>query len=88
MDDKETLIQFPCDFPLKIIGSHTPDFIDEITAIILKHYPQTPADKITHKNSGQGNFVAITAIVFIQDQPGLDALYRELTSHPAIKMVL
>ncbi|KTC75230.1 hypothetical protein Lbir_0604 [Legionella birminghamensis] len=88
MNDKPSLIEFPCDFPLKIIGNNTEFFVQEIIEIVLKHYPQTPAHKISSKNSERGNYVAVTATVFIYDQPSLDNLYRELTSHPDIKMVL
>ncbi|KTD51594.1 hypothetical protein Lqui_0438 [Legionella quinlivanii] len=88
MNDKPSLIEFPCDFPLKIIGSNTERFVAEITEIVLKHYPQTPDHKIQSKNSERGNYVSVTVTVFIYDQISLDNLYRELTSHPDIKMVL
>lgn len=84
----DTLLTFPCDFPIKIIGSHTADFVDSITAIILKHYPNTPLDLITHKQSGHGNYTAISVTVHALDQPSLDALYQELSKFPGIKMVL
>jgi uncharacterized protein len=86
--DKSTLIEFPCDFTLKIIGVTSDNFISDITAIVLKHYPDTKLCNIAHKNSGQGNFTAITAIVYTRDQVSLDALYTELTQYPGIKMVL
>jgi putative lipoic acid-binding regulatory protein len=82
------IINFPCDFPIKIIGSHTSDFILDITAIILKHYPSTPNHQIIHKTSEQGNYTSITATIYCLDQTSLDALYQELTQYPGIKMVL
>lgn len=88
MSDEQSLLQFPCDFPVKIIGSSTSNFISDITAIILNHYPTTLPEKITHKPSDKGNFTAITVIVHAIDKPGLDAFYMDLTQHPDIKMVL
>lgn len=79
---------FPCDFPIKIIGSYSSDFLTEITAIILKHYPTTPAGNILHKSSGGGNYLAITVTVHAIDQASLDAIYNELAKFPGIKMVL
>ena len=87
-NEKTTLIDFPCDFPLKIIGSHTHNFIEEITSIVLKHYPLTPEENISTKTSEKGNYISMTVIVFTENQMTLDALYYELTSHPHIKMVL
>lgn len=88
MNDKTTLMTFPCDFSVKIMGVNNATFLDDIRAIILKHYPLTEDHLITHKNSKQGNYLAITAIIHTVDQPSLDALYQELTKHPEVKMVL
>ncbi|MDP1603219.1 MAG: DUF493 domain-containing protein [Legionella sp.] len=88
MTDKTTLINFPCDFTLKIIGVTSDSFVSDITAIVIKHYPETKLCNIVPKNSGQGNYTAITAIVHAHDKPSLDALYTELTQYPGIKMVL
>lgn len=87
-NDATTLINFPCDFPLKIIGSNSMDIIPSITAIILKHYPETPSSKIIHTESAKNNYIAITATIHAYDQITLDALYLELTQFPGIKMVL
>lgn len=88
MTDKNSLLEFPCNFPLKIIGTNTPDFLKDIIQIILKHFPETPDTGITYQESQQGNYLAITATIYVHDQPSLDALYQELTKHPDIKMVL
>lgn len=87
-NDATTLINFPCDFPLKIIGSNSIDIVPSITNIILKHYPQTPLANIAHTESARNNYISITATVHAYDQITLDALYLELTQFPGIKMVL
>jgi len=88
MKDEETLIQFPCDFPIKIIGTNSPVFVTEIIEMVIKHFPETTDEKISHKPSEKGNYAAITVVVYVMDKPSLDALYIDLTSHPDIKMVL
>ena len=88
MTDKSSLIQFPCEFPIKIIGISSDNFVRDITSIILKHYAETKLENITYKNSGQGSFTAITTLIYCHDQQTLDALYMELTAYPGIKMVL
>ena len=85
---KETLLEFPCDFPLKIIGKNGPTFLPDILAIIRMHYPLTDDSAIKHQLSEQGNYQSITAIIHVLDQSGLDALYQDLLRHPDIQMVL
>lgn len=87
-DKEESLIQFPCNFPIKIIGKKTELFAVEIKEIIYKHFSETPDEAIGYQESGRGNYLSITVTVFVHNQQSLDALYRELTKHPDIKMVL
>jgi hypothetical protein len=88
MTDKNSLMEFPCHFPIKIIGKNHPEFATDIDVILRKHFPTTPADAITSQLSLQGNYLAITITVHAHNQASLDALYHELTQHPDIKMVL
>jgi putative lipoic acid-binding regulatory protein len=88
MTDKSSLIEFPCEFLIKIIGKKTKVFLDEITALVRKHYPDFDESNLTSQLSAQGNYQAISITVNAQDQQTLDALYRDLTQHPDVKMVL
>ena len=88
MTDKESLLKFPCHFPIKIIGKQTVNFAAEITEITKKHFPDTIEEYIITQESQKGNYLSITVTVYVLDQETLDALYRELTQHPDIKMVL
>ncbi|MCX7091589.1 MAG: DUF493 domain-containing protein [Legionellales bacterium] len=85
---KKTLITFPCEFPLKIIGKASPNFFADITAIIRLHFPLTPDTAIRSTLSEKENYQSISAVVLAVDQPGLDALYQDLSRHPDIQMVL
>ncbi|MDR3501649.1 MAG: DUF493 domain-containing protein [Legionella sp.] len=83
-----TLIEFPCHFPIKIMGKNSPLFLEEIREIVLNHFPTIEQEKITHKPSKENNFLAITVVVYAENQAMLDAFYQDVTKHPDIKMVL
>lgn len=85
---KTTLIEFPCFFPIKIIGSNSPDFLEEMRQISMSHFPNIEEDALTHKMSKDSNYLAITVTVYAENQEMLDAFYRAITQHPEVKMVL
>ena len=84
----ETLLEFPCDFPLKIMGATAADFAQTIAAVVAKHAPDFDAASIEMRPSKAGNYLSLTCTVRAVSQQQLDALYRELTSHPMVKVVL
>jgi len=88
MADKKSLIEFPCHFPIKIIGTNSAAFAEEIRAITVKHFPDTPNSFIVSKESEKGNYLAMTVTIYTRSQEELDVFYLELTKHPDIKMVL
>lgn len=88
MTTEHTLIEFPCEFPIKIIGKNSLGFKQEIINIIHKHFPKTPEASILIKQSKQDNYLAISVTVYVTSQKTLDGLYLDLTKHPDIKMVL
>lgn len=88
MSSKETLMVFPCDFQIKVIGNNQETFANDVIAIARKYYPTLANANIKRQPSQQANYLAITLTVHAEDQPTLDALYTELTKHPDTKMVL
>jgi uncharacterized protein len=88
MTDNPSLMEFPCDFPIKIIGENSTTFLTSITNVVHQHFPEQLTHSICSQPSKQGNYLAITATVKAHDQKSLDALYLDLTKHPGIKMVL
>ena len=88
MEKKESLIQFPCFFPIKIIGKNTNQFQAEVMSIINSHFPGPPEPEIRCNQSQGSNYIAITATVYVHDQTTLDSLYQNLSKHPDMKMVL
>lgn len=86
--DKPTLIDFPCDFPLKIMGARADDFAQTIAGVVIKHAPEFDAATMTMRPSRAGNYLALTCTVRATSQAQLDALYLELSAHPMVKVVL
>ncbi len=84
----ETLLEFPCDFPLKIMGAAQDDFAQTVCAIVVRHAPDFDAAKVEMRASSGGKYVSLTCTVRATSKAQLDALYRELTSHPLVKVVL
>lgn len=85
---RTTLIEFPCDFPVKIIGTNCDNFLAEIKQITIKHFPDFKDDSLTHKISEKSNYLAATVTVYAVNQSMLDAFYQDLTKLPNVKMVL
>ena len=83
-----TLLEFPCDFPLKIMGATAPDFAQNVAAVVIRHAPDFDAASIEMRASKAGNYLSLTCTVRAVSQAQLDALYRELTEHSMVKVVL
>jgi len=86
--EAETLLEFPCDFPLKVMGATRDGFAQAIVAVVLKHAPDFDAARVEMRPSKAGNYLSLTCTIRATSKPQLDALYRELTSHPWVKIVL
>lgn len=82
------MIEFPCEFPIKIMFTNHPGVLDELLQIVRRHHPELTDDAIRQKLSKENTYCAMTATVMAQSQTALDALYLELTQHPHTKMVL
>lgn len=81
------LIEFPCDFSLKIMGVQHPDFVSEIVKAVRVHAPDTREEGVKLRPSSKGNYVGATVTVRAENQEQLDNIYRAVTSHPLVKVV-
>jgi putative lipoic acid-binding regulatory protein len=86
--DRQTLIEFPCDFPLKIMGARAEGFAQTIALVVCQHAPEFDAATMAMRPSAKGNYLSLTCTVRATSQAQLDALYRELSAHPMVKVVL
>ncbi|MBI5938663.1 MAG: DUF493 family protein [Betaproteobacteria bacterium] len=85
---EDTLLEFPCDFPIKIMGARTDDFAQTVVEIVLRHAPDFAAETVEMRPSKAGNYLAVTCTIRATSKAQLDALYMELTGHPMVKIVL
>lgn len=83
-----TLIQYPCAFPIKVLGQRNDDFVPSITAIARTFDPNFDTRTIELRESAGGKYLGITITVTATSREQLDELYRTLTSHPLVKVVL
>jgi len=87
-EERQTLLEFPCDFPLKIMGNNHPDMTATIASVVITHAPDFDEATIEVRESSKGNYLSLTCTVRATSQAQLDDLYRALTSHPMVKVVL
>lgn len=84
----DDLIDYPSDFPIKIMGPRHDEFAATMVEVIVVHDPEFHAGKITMRASSQGNYIGLTATVRATSRTQLDDIYRALSSHPMVKVVL
>ena len=87
-DEPESLLAFPCDFPIKIMGLTQPGFAQAVMDVVLRHAPDFDAAAMEMRQSRQGKYLSLTVTVRATSREQLDNLYRELCDHPMVKMVL
>ena len=81
-------ITFPCDFPIKVMGRAADDFDTLVVSIVQRHVGDLHEHSITVRASAGGNYVSVTVTVRAESQHQLDNLYRELSGHERVVMVL
>ena len=84
----ESLLAFPCDFPIKVMGETQPGFAQAVTAVVLRHAPDFDAATMEMRKSRLGKYLSLTVTVRANSRLQLDDLYRDLCDHPMVKMVL
>ena len=88
MEERTTLLEFPCVFPIKIMGEAREGFADAMLEIVLRHAPDFVAASTEMKASSSGKYVSLTCTITAVSQSQLDDLYREISSHPMVSMAL
>lgn len=82
------LLEFPTDFPIKIMGKAADGFAQAVLDVVLAHAPDFDAASMEMRASSGGNYLALTCTIRARSRAQLDALYRDLTGHPMVKVVL
>ena len=84
----ESLIEYPSDFPIKIMGVTQDAFAQTMVELVQQHDPTFHAGKMEMRPSSKGAYLSLTVTVRATSREQLDNLYRALTAHPMVKVVL
>lgn len=85
---KDSLIEYPSKFPIKVMGAKVDGFVHAVTKIAEQFDPTFDAATVELRNSKAGNYLGVTITVTATSREQLDDLYRALSSHPMVKVVL
>ena len=84
-----SLIEYPSDFPIKVMGANTEAFVAAMVAITVQHDPGfDAATRLARRPSSSGNYLGLTLTVRATSREQLDNLYRAFSSHPLVKYAL
>jgi putative lipoic acid-binding regulatory protein len=84
----ESVIQFPCEFPIKMMGRDTPEFRAIAVSLVENHVGPLAEESIQINLSAKGNFVSVTVTVTATSQQQLDDIYRDVSGHEDVLMAL
>jgi len=81
-------IEFPCQYPVKVMGEKHESFHIEVLEIFRRHAPGVTDEHMTIRASGKGTYVALTVVIHATGKDQLDALFADLKCLAAVKLVL
>lgn len=85
---EQSLIEYPSAFPIKVMGAQVEGFVEAMVAVAVSFDPGFDAQTVETRPSKGGNYVGLTLTVTATSREQLDGLYRALSSHPMVKVVL
>jgi putative lipoic acid-binding regulatory protein len=83
-----SLLEFPCDFPIKAFGQNGEAFAETVLNIVRTHAPEVDESAVVSRPSKGGKYTAVTVMVRARSQAQLDAIYQDLTKSPDVMMAL
>jgi putative lipoic acid-binding regulatory protein len=87
-DETETLFEFPCDYPIKVMGRMEPDFDSLVVELVRRHAPDLREGAVSSRPSKGGKWISVTVILRAESKSQLDAIYLDLTAHEKVVMAL
>lgn len=84
----DTLIEYPCRFPIKVMGAKVEGLVHAVTTVARQFDPSFDAATIELRESKGGNYLSVTITITATSREQLDELYRTLSTHPMVKVVL
>ena len=86
--DSDALFEFPCDFPIKIMGKTQEGFAQTIAELIIRHAPDFDLATMEMRASSAGRYHSLTCTIRAHSRAQLDAIYQDLSAHPMVAMAL
>ncbi len=84
--NKESLMEFPCSFPIKAMGEMADDFDLLVVEIVRRHHPDISEGAVKTRPSREGKYISVTVTIEAQSKEQLDNIYLELTAHERVLM--
>jgi uncharacterized protein len=81
-------IEFPCDYPIKVLGAAHPQLHAHVLSVMESHAPGFDQANITIRDSSKGSWQSITVVITATGKPQLEAIFAELKTSSRVKMVL
>jgi putative lipoic acid-binding regulatory protein len=85
---EQSLIEYPSRFPIKVLGHNVDGFLEAVIAVARQFDPDFVDDEVEQRPSKGNNYLGITITVTATSREQLDELYRTLSTHPMVRMVL
>ena len=85
---KDSLIEYPSKFPIKVMGANVDGFVHAITSVAKQFDPDYDASTVEIRPSSGNKYLGVTITVTATSREQLDELYRTLSTHPMVKVVL
>ena len=85
---KDSLIDYPCRFPIKVMGAMADGFAEALAELAREFDPEFDASTMELRPSKGGNYLGVTLVITATSREQLDGLYLRLTGHPMVKIVL
>lgn len=87
-DRIEKLLEFPVEFPMKVIGKTVDGFAQQIADLVMRHIPEFDPASIELRPSSKGAYLSLTVAPLVHDRAQLEALYTALSRHPMVRIIL
>ena len=86
--EDDTLLEFPCEFPIKAMGPSDPDFVLHVLALVRQHVPDVDEQRVSTTSSSRGKYVSVTVTVTATSKQQLNDVYRTLYEDDQVVMTL
>ena len=87
-EDPVPELNFPCEYPVKVIGRDENNFFEFVVELISHHVPDLTPESFTSQRSSGGKYLSISVTIIAESRAQVDAMYHEMGQHPRIKVAL